>query len=419
MYPLIALTWKDLRMLARDRVGFFFAFIFPILYATFFGSIMSGLRSGGTREIEVAVVDEDDSAESKTFAERLENLKELDVTVTDRAQAQEWVRKGEKSGFIVLPEGFGAARRQMFGTTMKVQVGVDPSRLAESGLLRGILLSELYGDVQKLFANPSAMNARIDESLEQIRTAEDMDPAQRRTLLAFLPALRGFMQTMPAGIGAGGMPKPEIDLLEVTREGRGPRNSYAISFPQGCIWGIMGCAAGFGISMVVERTRGTLVRLRMAPISRAHILAGKGLACLTTTLAVGVSLFVFAALVFGLRPSSYAALAAALLCVSVAFVGIMMLLSVVGKTEQSAGGIGWAILVLMAMIGGGMIPLAFMPPWLQRLSDISPVKWAILAMEGAVWREFSATEMLLPCGILVGIGAASFGVGAAALNWSE
>ena len=57
------------------------------------------------------------------------------------------------------------------------------------------------------------------------------------------------------------------DVLDVSRERTGPQNAYEISFPQGCIWGIMGCAAAFGITLVVERTRGTLVRLRMAPIS--------------------------------------------------------------------------------------------------------------------------------------------------------
>lgn len=420
MHQLMALMLKDLRLLSRDKVGFFFAFVFPILYATFFGSIMSGLRGGGTRKIEVAVVDEDQTAESKAFAQQLSEQKELSVTMANRAQAEEWVRKGERAGYIGLPQGFGAARKQMFGTTMAVQVGVDPSRLAESGLLQGILLTVLYKDIESLVRNPGALTERIDESLAAVRDAKDMDPERRRTLQGFLPAVKAFMTNMPKmGLENGGMPKAQVEVVEVTRERKGPTNSYEISFPQGCIWGIMGCAASFGISLVVERTRGTLVRLRMAPISRAQILAGKGLACLLTTLCVGVTMFLFAALVFGVRPSSYTALAAALLCVSIAFVGIMMLLSVAGKTEQSAGGIGWAILVLMAMIGGGMIPLAFMPGWLQTASDISPVKWAVLAMEGAVWRDFSASEMVKPCAVLVGIGVVCFAIGAKALKWSE
>ena len=65
----------------------------------------------------------------------------------------------------------------------------------------------------------------------------------------------------------------------------------------------------------------------------------------------------------------------------------------------------------MSMIGGGMIPLFVMPPWLVSLSAISPVKWAILALEGATWRGFGAGDMLLPCLVLIAVGLTAFLVG--------
>ena len=95
-----------------------------------------------------------------------------------------------------------------------------------------------------------------------------------------------------------------------------------------------------------------------------------------------------------------------------------MFLSVLGKTEQAAGGIGWGVLLMFAMLGGGMIPLFFMPPWLKTLSHVSPVKWAILAMEGAIWREFTLSEMILPCGILIGAGIVFFAIGTWAFRWT-
>ena len=60
-----------------------------------------------------------------------------------------------------------------------------------------------------------------------------------------------------------------------------------------------------------------------------------------------------------------------------------------------------------------------MPSWMQALSHVSPVKWAILAMEGAVWRGFSFNEMLLPCGILVGVGLLCFAIGVRAFGWTQ
>ena len=89
----------------------------------------------------------------------------------------------------------------------------------------------------------------------------------------------------------------------------------------------------------------------------------------------------------------------------------MMFISTLGRTEQSAGGAGWAMLMIMAMLGGGMMPLYFMPAWLRSFSNISPVKWGIFALEGAIWRNFNFTEMTKPCLILLVIGLASFLLG--------
>ena len=94
----------------------------------------------------------------------------------------------------------------------------------------------------------------------------------------------------------------------------------------------------------------------------------------------------------------------------------MMTMSVLGKTEQSVSGSGWAINMVMAMIGGCMVPVMFMPKFIQTVSVLSPIKWAILAIEGAIWREFTFGEMLMPCGILIGVGVLGLVVGTAILN---
>ncbi len=47
------------------------------------------------------------------------------------------------------------------------------------------------------------------------------------------------------------------------------------------------------------------------------------------------------------------------------FVGFMMLVASLGKTEQTAAGAGWAILMPLSMLGGAMVPLFVMPQWMQ------------------------------------------------------
>ena len=59
-----------------------------------------------------------------------------------------------------------------------------------------------------------------------------------------------------------------------------------------------------------------------------------------------------------------------------------------------------------------MIPLMFMPPWMAGLGYLSPVRWAIIALEGAVWRDFGLAEMAVPCAILLTIAVITFVIGA-------
>ncbi len=186
---------------------------------------------------------------------------------------------------------------------------------------------------------------------------------------------------------------------------------FDASLPLGMVWGIVCCASIFGVSLVVERQRRTLERLRTAPLSCVHLLASKAIACCISIVAVQVALMVAGVLWFNVHAESPLLFLLATVCTGVAFGGLMLALAVVSPTERAATGIGWGVLTLLAMIGGGTIPLTAMPPWLESLSRVSPFSWAVTAVEGSTWRGFSMTEMLPPCASLLALGAFFFVVG--------
>ncbi|WP_456408245.1 ABC transporter permease, partial [Thiolapillus sp.] len=101
----------------------------------------------------------------------------------------------------------------------------------------------------------------------------------------------------------------------------------------------------------------------------------------------------------------------AILASALGFTGLMMLLSVLGKTEKSASGMTWAVLMIMAMVGGGMIPLFAMPRWMAGLGQFSPVQWTVMSFEGALWRQFSVAEVLPYVLMLALLGAGGFLLG--------
>ncbi|HXK61726.1 MAG TPA: ABC transporter permease [Acidobacteriota bacterium] len=421
MREVIAIAVKDLRLMLRDKAGFFFIFFFPLLIAIFFGTLFVNEGSTANR-LKVFVIDEDQTSASQAFVDRLKAAPELEVHPASRQEAVDRVRRGGGTAYIAVLAGF--AEGNIFGDNPPaVELGVDPTRRAEEGLLEGVLMKYASERLSELFTDPAKATASLEQWRQEVLKQPELSAAERQKVAGFLEDLSNVISRMPPaeddGQPQGRFEPLRIEKADVQVHWEGPPSSYAVTFPQGVMWGILGCAAAFGISLVIERTRGTLVRLRMAPLGRGHILAGKALACFITMVTLSVTLLVFARLVFGVRPGSLSKLAFALGAVAVCFVGIMMLLSVLGRTEQAAGGIGWAVVVVMAMLGGGMLPLFFMPKWLQAISHFSPVKWGILAMEGAMWRGFSYTEMLLPCAILLAIGTVCFAVGERAFKWLE
>lgn len=239
-----------------------------------------------------------------------------------------------------------------------IELGIDPSRRGQSAMLQGLILS------------------------------------------ALMPRLSGL---------------PTIETKRVEQQIAGPRSGYEIVLPAMLIWGMIGCVATFAISLASERTTGTLLRLRSAPISRATILGGKSLACALTCGVDLLLLSLLGRLGFGVHIDDLAKYGSVLVACTACFTGLTMTLSVLGKSEQAVAGAGWSSLIVLAMLGGAMVPPSVMPQWLLRVSNISPVKWGIWALEGATWRALAWPELLGPLAMLFALGALGFGAGVTVL----
>jgi ABC-2 type transport system permease protein len=413
MRQMIALATKDLRILLRRRSAFFFTLIWPVVVAVLFGFAFGGPAGGKTNAIKVALVDEDATDASRAFVARLQASGHFDVRAMARPEAETAVRQGARAAFLVIRHGFGARSTRMFyGPPREIEVGQDPSRQAEAAMIEGLLMQAAADDMQRLLTDQKASQAMADEALASARS----DPGAPPELTRFLGELRQFVgspASAPAAGGAGGEAWQPLRVTSaaVVRERTGPANAFEITFPQGVLWGLIGCMMSFGVSLVSERTRGTFVRLQMAPLSRRQILGGKALACFLSMLVVQALLYGLGYAAFGVRPSSWPLLGLATLSVTVAFCGLMMLVATLGETEQTASSTAWAFMMPLSMLGGGMIPQFIMPAWMNTVGVVSPMRWAIRAMEGALWRQFSLAEMVLPCAILWAVGVACFALG--------
>lgn len=406
MHVLWAIVRKDFLQLRRDPAALFFALGWPLIVAIAFGLVFGG-GGGATAKPKVAIVDLDASAASRTFVDSVRALPELEADAQPADAARDAVRRGQRVAAIVLPKGWGASRGVGFSpNALPVKLLVDPSRQAEQAMLQGLLVKAAMQDLMSGQQDPAARAAMLAQAKADVAA---LPPQSRAAFEGFYESLDGLMSTpevqAPAASGGAEMSPLKVETESVQARRRGPANSHAVTFPQGMFWAVLGVLMSFATSLATERSEGTWLRLRTAPVRAWHLLAGKGLACALAMLLALNLLAVIGYVAFGVRPD-WLLLELAFVAGVFCFTAMMMLFAMLARSVRAASGIAWAALMPMAMLGGAMIPLFAMPAWLQGAANASPVKWLLLAIEGAVWRGFTLMEMLPAVGVLTAVGAA-------------
>ena len=457
MRAILTIAAKDLRLLMRDRTNAFFVIVFPLAIAIFFGSIFGG----SSRSIPVAVVIESAGPAATDFANALEKDSTLSVRILpSREEADASVRLGRVAACVIIPKTFDTdLEKAMAGGRAIVEVHCDPARQAESGLVVGKLNEHAMRAIVRMFTNPKINSKVLAQSKLALALNPNMTSQQRERVSDVLESVQELFKqqnreaaaaaetskTIAGSVSGDSItnsvkantsastksasnntengnvsvstPSPatspdpflalpiQIQSSTLASDSTEPPSTYAVTFPQGLVWGFVGCIGAFGAGMAEERRRGTFMRLLLAPCTIFSVLAGKSLACFTACVTMSVFMLLVATLGFHVSVQNWPMLVLAIATCGFAFSGFTMALSGLFKSEGSARSAGNAIVLVLVMIGGGTIPLAFMPPFLRTASQGSPFSWAILAIEGAVWRGFAFTEMLAPLGILLFIGA--------------
>lgn len=196
-------------------------------------------------------------------------------------------------------------------------------------------------------------------------------------------------------------------------------SSYDYAFSKFMFWGLFGGTASAVASMAIEKNSGTIIRLQLAPLDKFQVLLGKGLACIVMLLLSSILSYLFAKLLFGIKTGSYFALGLVLISNAIFLAGFMTFLANFVKTERAAGGLSWGVLQVLACFSGIMFPVSIMPSWMVAMTNFNPVTWSVKAMEIALWKDSTFSELLLPLGIPVLAGALFFGLSVYLFKWSE
>ena len=137
--------------------------------------------------------------------------------------------------------------------------------------------------------------------------------------------------------------------------------------------------SGLGMrSLMMERENGTLARLAAAPVRPSAIVGGKlaaiGITGLTSILVVwGVTVLVF-------RANWGAPLGVLLMCVgaTAAMCGFGVFLTSFARSPREAFGVSLVVGLVLALLGGNLLPPGALPDFLQVASLGTPNGWALV-----------------------------------------
>jgi ABC-2 type transport system permease protein len=404
MQAVLYIAGRSLLQRWRDRQGFFWWMIgFPLLIAVLIGFFFSGVVEGPSQPMTVVIIDQADNPQSQTYIKLMQETGGLRVRPMSKSEARAAVRKGNAAAFVVLEKDFDVTPTMLIGRSLPMSIGMDPSMQAETAYLQALLLEQAADFLLKQWTDPDSRERVIERWLTEMEQAGKLSAMGRQGMKAAINALADRFLSMVDTSDKQAVAKQAaaIKVTTVDADRFRPQSSFEICFPQGIIWGLIGVAAQFAVTLVSEREAGTMLRMRVAPIRGQHVLAGHGLACFVAAFGVMVFLLAIGSIFFGIRLQNIPALVLAMVAIGLCFTGMTGFLSVLGGSTAAVQGASWAFLLVMAMLGGGMVPQMFMPAWMGTVNTISPVKWAILGLEGGIWRGFSMMEMLKPAGILL------------------
>lgn len=418
------LVAKDLRLFVRDPVALLLAVLLPIALVTVFGTIMSnvGGGGGGMPRVDVAVLDLDDSEDSRAFVAAFSDADGIEVDIPrEENRSREALRRAVHDGdvpfVVILPEGFSQGA--------ELELLRDPGRTVSQqilfiGLVRALIDArgpDIAWDIQtrtfRAAGIPEEWMGRIEAFTRPFAAAveamfEEADAA------GYLDDAEGPGDDGDGGGGDFDMTRfvteaLPINATDVAPEGRDKQITYQVAHAVSgmTVMMLMFSLVGYARTLIEEREQGSLRRLLVAPMAPSTILWSKLLGTIILGQGLVLILFAYSQVVFGLDVvSRWDTLVMIALFTSVAVAGFALLVASFCKTDKQADGLSTIIILVMSSLGGAWMPLQMMGDLVQTVARFTIPYWSIHAFQRTFWNDqhWTSPAILTDLAVLAALG---------------
>jgi ABC-2 type transport system permease protein len=278
-----------------------------------------------------------------------------------------------------------------------------------SGRLKYVLLIDAgFSKVMDSPGNQGGAKARL---LTEPGLDNSLFTTNRMRLLAVATQLRveGLLAKLPGKRGATALTADALVVAE--RLSVGPRpTAVQQNVPAWLVFGMFFVVASIAGLFVEERACGALSRLRSLGVKPWQLILSK----ITPYLGVnGVQAVLMLAVGVWLMPHiggeglslqdvNWPALLLMLFAISLAAVSLALAVACLVSTHAQAATLGPILNVLMAALGGVMVPLFVMPPVMQKIAAYSPMNWGLEGLLNVLLRSGDVSSVLSEAGRLAG-----------------
>lgn len=357
MSRLLACIRKELLLLGRDLHGLALLFLMPLTFVLIMSLALQNQfaeRAGG--KLKVLVLDADQSFASRSLLSAMDTGNAFEFIVPQRvpddASLQRQLQRGDYAFSIQISTGFG---RRLLSTP------VDGTANEDGSLIHIGVASDTGKQIETIF-------------LGSVRAA-----LGRERMRAMLNAVGGDADAVTAAAGS------ELQVRYAYSDDQHSHPSAVQqSVPAWLVFGAFFVVVPLSNTLIRERQQGTLRRLRSTNLGSLTLLLGK-LAPYFAVNQLQVLLMLLAgrhlvpllggeALLINGSPLLLAVMAAAL---SLCALGLALLIAVSASTTEQATLLGGTGNIILAALGGIMIPKFVMPVTMQHIAQWSPMSWGL------------------------------------------
>lgn len=402
MYKLWATILKDIRVLGRDRIGLLFMFAMPVVLVLIVTSIQnSTFELVNKNRLPVLICNRDSGALGVQFIQAIDKiglfkLVEVPGTSDEKAVTARMQTKDALLA-VIIPADFSA------------RIAAKAKRVSGKALASfGLGDSATGAGAPSGSGGARADAGGVDTAASPITLyyhpilSESFRRSAQGALYSALQLVESkqLLKTLYYSLNEKDLPdslesdiltnRTTINEVPVSRDGsRKVPNASQHNVPAWTIFAMFFVVLSLGSGIVREKLNGSFIRLKTLPTNYLVAILSKQLTYLAVTLAQAAVIFAIGVWLFPVMglpplnlPSDWWGLVLVTLLCGWCAVSYAICIGVYAQTEEQANGFGAVSIVMLAAIGGLMVPSFAMPGSFRTAMNLSPLHWCLEAYYG-------------------------------------